>query len=331
MIADRLGVCIVGCGMMGAIHAAAWQALPQARVVAVADPLEARAAALAEKMGLTEWHGDYRAAIAMPGVDVVSVCLPTDQHAAVTLLALELGRHVLCEKPMARTLEQAQAMTRLAADRQLKLGLGFMRRHSPIFPVLRDFLAGSGPALYHASDVRQVRPKLAMHDLDQNGGPALDMAVHLFDLWNGLYGAAPQQVLAHGLTLAAGQPSLSGIARLAPDTAAIQAAYPDGSLGSFVVCWGLPPGVNPPTPADQIYTRRGLLEVTWGWDVQRLRWMQAGGEWQTLAESRDDMYRRQVAAMAAWILDGAPFPTTGLEGEVALAAGLQALAQISIT
>ena len=179
----KLGVCIVGCGYMGQIHAARWSRVPEAQVVAVVDTDLQRAERLAHQYRLEPYYLDYREAIGLPQVDVVSVCIPTALHVDVSVAAAEAGKHVLCEKPMALTLEQADRMMAAAEANQVKLGVGFMRRHSPVVQDLRSLLAQGKfgrPVLYHASDVRELRPKREMHDAQVNGGPVIDMACLLY-------------------------------------------------------------------------------------------------------------------------------------------------------
>ena len=173
-MSEKLGICIIGCGFMGQTHAKGWQAVPEARVVAVVDRITERAQALGRQFDC-ETYTEYAEAIAQPDVDVVSVCIPTYQHADITIAAAELGRHVLCEKPIALTLDQADRMIAAAQKNQVKLGLGFMRRHTPVITDLRARLQASElgrPVLYHASDVRELRPKREMHDANANGDGA---------------------------------------------------------------------------------------------------------------------------------------------------------------
>ncbi len=206
-----------------------------------------------------------------------------------------------------------------------------MRRFSPIMETLRARLASgviARPVIYYASDIRQIRPKLAMHDAQQNGGPIIDMAVHLIDTWRYIFQSEAVRVSAQGLTLAQGRPELRQIAAQAPDAAIITATFASGDIGSFVVCWGLPPGVNPPGVPEQIYAPNGLAEISWKMKEQSLRWMAEGGEWVTLVESNDDSYQNEIAVMAACILEDKPFPVTPQDGVDALNVALSALESI---
>lgn len=325
-----LGVCVVGCGFMGAIHAARWRDLPRARVLAVADIDPGRAQALAARVG-AQAYTDYAEALRHPGVEAVSVCLPTHLHAEVALAAIGLGKHVLCEKPMALRLEDAERMRAAAQAQGVTLGIGFMRRHSPVVHDLRAWLATGyfgRPVLYQAADIRELRPKRLMHDADGNGGPVIDMAVHLFDLWAHVFDSAPVSVAAQGLTLAAQRSEIAHITHKAIDTAVITVTYASGDVGAFTVSWGLPPAVNPEAWPDRVYGPGGVLEAEYHMAAQQLRWLKEGGAWETVSESDEDMYQREIAAFARCVLDNAPLEGTVEHGIQALRVALAALESI---
>ncbi|MGC8779545.1 MAG: Gfo/Idh/MocA family protein [Anaerolineae bacterium] len=326
-----LRVCVVGCGMMGTIHAQRWNALPEARVVAVADIRPDRAERLAAACGLDRWYTDYREAVGRDDVNVVSVCVPTYLHSEVTVFAAEHGKHVLAEKPMALTLEGADAMMEAAARHGVKLGIGFMRPYSPVVERVRAWLAEGHlgrPLAYHALDARELRPKREMHDAEANGGPVIDMGVHLFDGWARLFDAEPVEVFAAGHKLAAGRPEIAHIREVAVDTATVVVRYASGDTGTFVCSWGLPPGVVPPGGPDVLFGPRGALYLTYGTAHQEARWLREGGEWETIAVSDEDMYRREIAGFAQCILEDRPPVAGGAAGHAALRVALAALASI---
>jgi predicted dehydrogenase len=117
----KLGICIVGCGEMGALHAEAYSEL--------ADPVELffcsrseKARVLAERFGGRKWFHDVDRAIACDGVDVVDICLPHHLHAPVAVESFQHGKHVITEKPIAMTLNEADEMLSAAE----KAGKKFM-------------------------------------------------------------------------------------------------------------------------------------------------------------------------------------------------------------
>jgi predicted dehydrogenase len=317
MKAKKLGICVVGCGQLGTVHATRWLEVPEARVIAVVDLIEERAIKLANTCNLDTWYTDYREAVALPDVDVVSVCIPTFEHAKVSIYAAENGKHVMSEKPMALTLDQADGMITSAEKNNVKLTLGFMRRHMSVLDELRDYLSGGRlgrPVMYHASDIREIRPKIEMHDDEVNGGPVIDMAVHLVDLWSHIFDSHAVSVFCQGLTMAAGRPEIGNPKKAAPDTATIVVTFASGDIGTFVVTWGLPPGVSPDELPDQVYGPKGLAQINYGWSKQDLRVMQEGGEWVTVAEFEEDPFLNEMQSFANAILRDEPLKVSAQEG-----------------
>jgi predicted dehydrogenase len=316
---------------MGNIHAGCWDNNPGTEIVAVVDLDETRADKMATQFKLDGYFTHYLDAIALPEVEVISVCVPTNLHAEVTIAAAELGKHVLCEKPITLTLEDADQMIAAAIENNVKLGLGFMRRHSPLLLALRQHLASGEfgrPVLYNASDIRELRPKRAMHDANVNGGPVVDMAVHLIDLWTYIFDAKPVSVSAQGLSLAAERPEIDHIEKVAIDTATLVVKFDSGDIGNFVVTWGLPPKVTPQGHPDQIYGPEGLGEVYYTRKKQELLIMQEGGAWQTRSVSHQDMYQNQIDHFTRWVIEDDIFPATGEDGKSALRVALGALEAI---
>ncbi len=132
---DALAVGIIGCGGIAQVHAEAWSRPPVASVKAVCDVVRPRAEALAERMRATgaqspEVYEEYAELLREAGVDVVSICLPHYLHAPVTIAAAEAGKHVLCEKPMATALRDADAMIAAARRNNVRLGIVFQSRFS---------------------------------------------------------------------------------------------------------------------------------------------------------------------------------------------------------
>ena len=110
---SRIKVGIIGTGGISHSHARGYKGNDDmVEIVAVADIDEARAKAAADEWGVGKHFTDYRKILDMPEVDAVSVCTYNQAHAEPTIAALEAGKHVLCEKPMAATLDDAIAMTK---------------------------------------------------------------------------------------------------------------------------------------------------------------------------------------------------------------------------
>src|SRR5688500_8678231 len=102
-------VAVLGAGFMGGTYARAYAAMPDVEVAAVFAPSPDRGQPLAEEIG-SRWSDDLAALLADPHIDAIDVCLPTPQHREVTEAALAAGKHVLLEKPIALSLDDARAL-----------------------------------------------------------------------------------------------------------------------------------------------------------------------------------------------------------------------------
>jgi predicted dehydrogenase len=133
MQVQSLGIGIIGAGNIIKRHATAYRSLPDlARLVAVADIDLPRAEKARALYGFQQAYDDYRPLLARDDIDVVSVCTPADFHAPVVIDAVRAGKHVLCEKPMATTLAEADEIIRIADEHpQVKLSFVFQLRSDP--------------------------------------------------------------------------------------------------------------------------------------------------------------------------------------------------------
>ena len=129
---------IIGGGFIGRRHAGAIAEVPIAELVAVADPAIA-GKALADERGVRH-HGDLRSMFAKERLDGVIVSTPTEHHCQPTLAALEAGCHVLVEKPIMATLEEAQHVVEKAAESDLHVLVGHHRRYYSLVREARDIV-----------------------------------------------------------------------------------------------------------------------------------------------------------------------------------------------
>lgn len=146
-----LRVAMIGYGFMGATHSVGWRQaprmfdLPEAVEMAVIVGRNPDAVAAAgAQWGWAESATDWREVIARDDIDIVDIVTPGDSHAEIAIAALDAGKHVLCEKPLANTVEEAEAMADAAA-RAAECGIrsmaGFTYRRVPAVTFLRDLIA----------------------------------------------------------------------------------------------------------------------------------------------------------------------------------------------
>jgi predicted dehydrogenase len=187
-----IGVALLGGGFMARTHAASFAALTdraQVRVVCSLSGADAIAAGLG-----AETSTDWEAAIALPDVDAVDICLPTPLHRPVAERALAAGKHVLLEKPIALSLDDADAIGAAAEAAGRVLMVGHVLRFMPEIGELRRVLEGGELGRpVAASALRLSAPpdwNAWMLDPAMSGGVIVDMMIHDFDILNALLGPA---------------------------------------------------------------------------------------------------------------------------------------------
>ncbi|WP_311239256.1 MULTISPECIES: Gfo/Idh/MocA family oxidoreductase [unclassified Xanthomonas] len=137
---SKLGIAIVGTGMIGAVHRrAALLAGAEVRGIAASSPQRARD--VAQSWGVPRAYRDIEEVVADPQVQVVHVCTPNHLHRAMAQAALQAGKHVICEKPLATTLQDAQALAALAASTGLVATVPFVYRYHPVIREARARIA----------------------------------------------------------------------------------------------------------------------------------------------------------------------------------------------
>jgi predicted dehydrogenase len=147
---ESIGVAVVGAGMAGRAHAAGYRSattlydagLPAVRLVAIADVNAAFAADTARRFGYQRAEPGWEAVAAAPDVDVVSVVVANPLHRRIVEGLLAAGKHVLCEKPMAPSVEDATAMVAAARASGRQAAIGFTFRRSPAIAAIRDQVQG---------------------------------------------------------------------------------------------------------------------------------------------------------------------------------------------
>ncbi len=197
----RLALAILGVGHFGRFHALKAAANPRVRLVGLADADAARAATVAAEAGTAALAPD--AAIA--AADAVIVAAPTRFHHGLAMAALAAGKHVFIEKPIAATLEEADALIAAAAGRVLQVG--HIERFSAAFRAVVGAETGGRALSWDAVRAAPFRPR----SLDVS--VVLDLMIHDIDLILELAGGEPETVEAVGSAVASERPDFA-VARL---------------------------------------------------------------------------------------------------------------------
>jgi len=242
MAGEQIKVGLIGCGNIGAGgHLPAYAHIPEAELVAVCDAVEELAHAAAERSGATAYT-DYRRLLEREDVEMVDLCVPTYLHAQLAVEAMQAGKHVLCEKPMAHTLEAANAMIEAAQANGVKLMIGQVRRFDHRYASIKAQIdAGKvGRPVFIRRAERQFLPFLPdawQWDPRRGGGVILDIGVHATDLFRWLLGQDAVEVYAVAK-------SVREAAREAEsfDHAFITCKFDGGGIGFAEASWAYPQG-----------------------------------------------------------------------------------------
>ncbi|MCK8516391.1 Gfo/Idh/MocA family oxidoreductase [Methylonatrum kenyense] len=185
---SKLRAAVIGAGYLGRFHAQKYAALPESDLVAVVDRDGERAASVATELGC-EALTDHRNLVGR--VDVVSVVVPTRLHHAVALDMLRAGIHVLVEKPITATLDEARQLVDTAAERDLRLQVGHLERFNPAVQALSDRI--ETPLFIESHRLAPFNPRGA------DVSVVLDLMIHDIDIILTLVGQPVQRIDANGV------------------------------------------------------------------------------------------------------------------------------------
>ncbi len=201
----RLGV--VGCGGFGLFALQHFTQVPGVQLAGMAGTHREAAQAAAKRFGIPDIQ-EVEALVQRPDIDLVYIATPPFLHHPQALLALRAGKHVICEKPLALTAEQADELIAAAAERDLLVIADLMQRYNPLFDAIRRLVQSKvlGELLHaffenYAAD-EGLPPEHWFWDRDKSGGIFIEHGVHFFDLFEGWLGkgnvVAAQRTLRPG-------------------------------------------------------------------------------------------------------------------------------------
>jgi predicted dehydrogenase len=254
---EELTVGLLGAGLIAGVHAHAYRACPDVRLVAVADPVPGKADRIADQYG-AKVVPDLESMLDL-GVDVVDVCTPPTVHADATVRALEAGCHVICEKPVARTMAEARRVVAAAESARGMLTIGHVSRFEPDHKAARDLVEageiGEARMLKHSttSSLPGWTEAGWLTDPKTSGGPLVDQAVHSFDYARWVLGGRAVRVHSMAADTGAG-----------PSTYALTTVrYDTGSIAHVECGWAHPPARGFKLSAEIVGTRG---RITWSYD-----------------------------------------------------------------
>lgn len=200
----KIKVGIIGTGNISRNHMNSYVNNPNVELYALCDIDEGRLKTAGKEYGIERLYTDINEMLALPELDAVSVTTWNSEHAPCTIAALNAGKHVLCEKPMATTVEDAKAMQEAAEKNGKLLMIGFVRRFGNDMKLLKDFQSADylGEIYYGKATYlrRNGNPMGWFGDKARSGGgPLIDLGVHVIDFVRYVMGN-PKPVSVYGAT-----------------------------------------------------------------------------------------------------------------------------------
>ena len=320
MSQDTVGWGIVGCGWVardyvapGLVHA------PSARLVALNDPDPAAMRAIADQAPGAVCTADLTAFLQTPGLDAVYVATPNHLHGPLTEAAARAGKHVLCEKPMATTFEDAEAMAAACHAAGVRYGTAFDQRFQARHRRLKEIVADGTLGTVTAARVHYacwtpadwVPPTQTSHDnwrIDParaGGGAFIDLAPHGLDLLQWLLGEPLTEVRALFQRRVQDYP--------VDDGAALVGRFEGGALLTMNVAYNCPDAFPRRTleilGTEAMAVARNTMGQTPGGTLTLID-ARTGGAREVSVPADEDVspFQTQVETFSRCLLDGVPFP-----------------------
>lgn len=228
-------VLVVGCGQMGTSHARAYEKLPQCDIVGLVSRTPPSREMLSKELGGKPTFSSFEEAIVSTQPDLVSINTYPETHYPYVMESLRSGAHVFIEKPLAETVEQAEEILNLAAEKNLKVVVGYILQHHPLWSRFVEEARKLGGPLVMRMNLNQqssghhweIHQNL-MHSLS----PIVDCGVHYVDMMCRMTDAEPVSVHATGARLS------DEIAQDMYNYGQLQVTFSDGSVGWYESGWG---------------------------------------------------------------------------------------------
>ena len=292
-----VNVGIIGLGFMGVTHFKGYKNIPDARIVAVSDSIEKRLTGdwrdikgnIGEAGGIQDLSGiatykEVDRLLADPAVQLVDICLPTSAHRDVSIRALQAGKHVICEKPMAVNLKDADAMLAAAKKAKRKLFIAQVLRFFPEFAYVAECIADGRYGKLRGAHFKRVisMPDWLTGDWIKNaklsGGPMLDLHVHDSDFIAHTLGM-PKRVTSQGIV--SGGVVTYVVSQYAFGTKNIVVTAQSGAVAAKGLCF---------EHGFDVYFEHGTLQHNSKANLPLTLWKEDGGSEKVDLTGREDGY-----------------------------------------
>ncbi len=324
-VAERIRVAIIGCGSISRSHARGYLQSPDLfEVVACCDERRELAEERAQQLGARLVTTDYREVITRDDVDAVDICLPHYLHAEVAIAAAEAGKHILIEKPIANTLEEADAMIEAAKKSGVVLMVAHNERYMPVYRKAKDLVEQGflGRIFLARADHNQFVSIDSRHWLwrkeTAGGGVLIGSGIHRVDILRWLVGEIVRvwhrQVIVPE--------------RFSDEVEAASVTifeFADGAIGELTCNWSAYGATSAPWyELLWLYGTEGSLHNVGGLFVASEKLPESSGKHVQIPLPDEDSFVNEIRHFGECVLEGKTPLTSGEEGRKSLAVVLSA-------
>lgn len=317
-----INVAVAGLGRIGKIHLKNLSRnFAEIKVIAVMDVLE-ESKAIADEFNVPVFVNTFDELLAVPELDAVVICSPTDTHADYVVKAAQAGKQIFCEKPLDLSLERVQEVINVVEESGVKLMLGFNRRFDPEFKKIRQLVENNA-----VGDVQII--KITSRDpgpppvsyVKVSGGMFLDMTIHDFDMARYISGKQVKEVFAKATVMV--DPEIGEAGDV--DTAIITLTFEDDSMAVIDNCRKAAYGYDQRL---EVFGSKGMAQAENNFLNNHKLYTENGvlGDLPLhfFLERYDASYNQEIREFIDALVAGGKMPVDGEDGLLSIAIGLAA-------
>ena len=317
-----INVALAGLGRIGKIHLKNLvRNFSEISVVAAMDVFD-ESKAIADEFNVPVFVKTFDELLAVPGLDAVVICSPTDTHADYVIKAARAGKQIFCEKPLDLSLERVQEVLDVVKESGVKLMLGFNRRFDPEFKKIRELVesdAVGDPQIIKITSRDPGPPPVSY--IKVSGGMFLDMTIHDFDMARYISGKKVKEVYAKATVKV--DPEIGEAGDV--DTAVITLTFEDDSMAVIDNCRKAAYGYDQRL---EVFGSKGMAQMENNFPNSHKLYTETGVSGDLplhfFLERYDASYNQEIREFIDALVSGSPMPVDGEDGLISIAMGLAA-------
>jgi len=318
----KINVAVAGLGRIGKIHLKnLCRNFPEIEVVAVMDVFD-ESKVIADEFNIPVFVKDFDELLAVPGVDAVVICSPTDTHADYVVKAAQAGKQIFCEKPLDLSLDRVKEVLEIIEESGVKLMLGFNRRFDPEFKKIRQLVANDAigdPQIIKITSRDPGPPPVSY--IKVSGGMFLDMTIHDFDMARYISGKQVKEVYAKGAVMV--DPEIGKAGDI--DTAIITLTFEDETMAVIDNCRKAVYGYDQRL---EVFGSKGMVQAENNFPNNHKLYTSSciSGDLPLhfFLERYDASYNQEIREFIDALVTGGKMPVDGNDGLQSIAIGLAA-------